>query len=143
MSAQKIEAELTTLTENFANLVRSARINEDTDDTKKSQVPGEILEVLAEKVVYAAQQLLRSTAELKRRAFLASGGQGLSPEKVFQDTAIPVKPSDFQAEVEQTLQELGTISVAATEGGMEDDSDLASLYNMTMELSGARHRDKD
>ncbi len=38
MSAQKIEAELTTLTENFANLVRSARINEDTDDTKKSQV---------------------------------------------------------------------------------------------------------
>ncbi len=95
-----------------------------------------------------------------------------------------MKPSDFKAEVEQTLQvgafrpyasglqandtaiasgtrlfefvivnqcvpctclvqELGTISVAATEGGMEDDSDVASLYNMTMELSGARHRDKD
>jgi hypothetical protein len=38
MSAQKIEAELTTLTENFANLVRSARINEDTEDTKRAQV---------------------------------------------------------------------------------------------------------
>jgi hypothetical protein len=44
----------------------------------RQQVPGEILEVLAEKVVYAAQQLLQSTAELKRRAFLASGGQRLS-----------------------------------------------------------------
>ena len=38
MSAQKIEAELTALTESFANLVRSARINEDTDDTKRAQV---------------------------------------------------------------------------------------------------------
>lgn len=38
MSAQKIEAELTALIESFANLVRSARINEDTDDAKRAQV---------------------------------------------------------------------------------------------------------
>jgi hypothetical protein len=39
------------------------------------QAPGELVEVLAEKVLLAAQDLLETTAELKRRAFLAQAGK--------------------------------------------------------------------
>ena len=42
------------------------------------QAPGELVEVLAEKMLLAAQDLLQTTAELKRRAFLASAGRQLA-----------------------------------------------------------------
>ena len=71
----------------------------------RQQVPGEILEVLAEKVVYAAQQLLQSTAELKRRAFLASGGQrlNLGDAPLDSKTAADERPEDLKTEMETTL----------------------------------------
>jgi len=134
MSAQKIEAELTALIESFAILVRSARINEDTDDARRAQVcvllrdlerrlirnaddvadvclrifqvPGEIVEILAEKVVYAAHELLQSTAELKRRAFLASGGARLTDGSEVPGTADAAlkDAQNLKAETEETLQ---------------------------------------
>ncbi|CAL8469482.1 g9023 [Coccomyxa elongata] len=146
MSAQKIEAELTALTESFANLVRSARINEDTDDTKRAQVPGEILEVLAEKLVYAAHQLLQSTAELKRRAFLAASGVRLSEDATNPDpsSAVSQKPQSLKEETEIILQELGTLSMGAVEGThSSQNDDLASLHKLILELSGGRHREVD
>lgn len=42
------------------------------------QAPGELVEVLAEKVLLGAQNLLQVTAELKRRAFLANSGSQLA-----------------------------------------------------------------
>ncbi|BDA44781.1 hypothetical protein COCOBI_06-2590 [Coccomyxa sp. Obi] len=146
MSAQKIEAELTALTESFANLVRSARINEDTDDTKRAQVPGEILEVLAEKLVYAAHQLLQSTAELKRRAFLAASGLRLSEDEANLDpsSAASEKPQSLKVEAEMIFQELGKLSMGAVEGThSSQDDDLASLHKLILDLSGARHREVD
>ena len=38
MSAAKLEADLTAFTESFASLIRSARINEASDDIKRAQV---------------------------------------------------------------------------------------------------------
>lgn len=146
MSAQKIEAELTALIESFANLVRSARINEDTDDTKRAQVPGEILEVLAEKLVYAAHQLLQSTAELKRRAFLAASGSRITEDATDPDpsSAVDEKPHSLKLETEMILQELGTLSKGAVEGThSSQDGDLAFLHKSVLELSGARHREID
>ncbi len=45
------------------------------------QAPGDVVEVLAERVVQNAQQLLQSTAELKRRAFLAHAGDHLAAQQ--------------------------------------------------------------
>lgn len=42
------------------------------------QAPGELVEVLAEKVLLAAQDLLETTAELKRLAFLEQAGKQLA-----------------------------------------------------------------
>lgn len=42
------------------------------------QAPGELVEVLAEKMLLAAQDLFQTTAELKRRAFLANAGKQLA-----------------------------------------------------------------
>ncbi|KAK9842017.1 hypothetical protein WJX81_004312 [Elliptochloris bilobata] len=74
ISLQKLEADLASLTDNFANLVRSARIADESDEAKRPserRVPGDMMEVLAEKVVAGGQSLLRTVAELKRRALLA------------------------------------------------------------------------
>ena len=99
MSVQKIEADLRAFTDSFVNLVRAARLGDDTTGSKRSKVcslstsnsapasspppepgfcrschfsmqaPGELVEVLAEKMLLAAQDLFQTTAELKRRAF--------------------------------------------------------------------------
>jgi hypothetical protein len=42
-----------------------------------------------------------------------------------------------------SVQELGTLAVAATEKETANDNNLNSLYRMTLELSGARERDKN
>ena len=70
------------------------------------QVPGEILEVLAEKLVYAAHQLLQSTAELKRRAFLAASGLRLSEDATIPDpsSAVNEKFQCLRVETEMVLQ---------------------------------------
>lgn len=70
------------------------------------QVPGEILEVLAEKLVYAAHQLLQSTAELKRKAFLAASGSRLSEDATTPNpsSAVNEKSQSLKVETEMVLQ---------------------------------------
>ena len=137
MSAARLEADLTAFTESFASLIRSARINEASDDIKRAQViyicivdglsvsssyiaqapttslavqaPGEVVEVLAERVVQVAQQLLQSTAELKRRAFLAHAGTRLAtPEDTadFSSSGLQEHLGQLKADIERRLQVL-------------------------------------
>ena len=65
------------------------------------------MEVLAERVVQVAQQLLQSTAELKRRAFLAHAGARLAtPESSADNPAPDVEEclGQLKAEVDRRLQ---------------------------------------
>ena len=51
------------------------------------QAPGELVEVLAEKMLLAAQDLFQTTAELKRRAFLANASRQLARGETRQTLA--------------------------------------------------------
>ena len=55
--------------------------------SEQVQAPGELVEVLAEKMLLAAQDLLQTTAELKRRAFLANPGWQLAKAERLQSLA--------------------------------------------------------
>lgn len=129
MSIQKIEADLRAFTDSFVNLVRAARLGDETSISKKSKVhyisqaapvpipgfhlsqglynmphvvqaPGELVEVLAEKMLLAAQDLFQTTAELKRRAFLASAGKQLAKaERVQTLVNLQARVAGLEAEI--------------------------------------------
>lgn len=88
------------------------------------QVPGEILEVLAEKLVYAAHQLLQSTAELKRRAFLAASGVRLSEDAPDPSSAESQKPQSLKAETEIILQVVDQRTLSYFLGGPQQRSSM-------------------
>ena len=59
--------------------------------------------MLAEKVVSAAQQLLRSTAELKRKAFLANSGAESGREHITQRSQLSEELQSMKAEIAEVL----------------------------------------
>jgi len=72
------------------------------------QAPGELVELLAEKMLLAAQDLLQTTAELKRRAFLANTGTQLARTERAQTFA------DLQGKVASLESELAEAEEAST-----------------------------
>jgi len=73
------------------------------------QAPGELVELLAEKMLLAAQDLLQTTAELKRRAFLATTGTQLARTERAQTLAhLQGKVASLESELEEA-EEASTI----------------------------------
>ena len=63
---KKLDLHVSTLTDNFSNLVKAVRINDQEDIVSKDKaVPSEIPEVLAEKILMGGKGLLELTHELK------------------------------------------------------------------------------
>lgn len=64
----RLEQHVNTMTDNFIFVVKAARINEDDDKPEgDKKVPGEIPEVLAEKIILGGKGLLELVSELKRK----------------------------------------------------------------------------
>ena len=73
------------------------------------QAPGELVEVLAEKMLLAAQDLLQTTAELKRRAFLANAGKQIARTERAQTLAdLQCKVASLESELAEA-EEVSTI----------------------------------
>ncbi|KAL4419236.1 hypothetical protein ABPG77_010678 [Micractinium sp. CCAP 211/92] len=68
----RVREQYTALLEAFSNLLRSARLPDEGGDAgaRQGRVPGELMEVFAEKMLVACQALLGVVAELKRNALL-------------------------------------------------------------------------
>ncbi|PSC68208.1 mediator of RNA polymerase II transcription subunit 22 isoform X3 [Micractinium conductrix] len=68
----RVREQYSQLLEAFANLLRSARLPDEGGDagSRQGRVPGELMEVFAEKMLAACQALLGVVAELKRNALL-------------------------------------------------------------------------
>ena len=65
---QQLDLNVSAMADNFANLVKAARINDEEDKrSKDKKIPGEMPEVLAEKIVLGAKGLLELVAELKKK----------------------------------------------------------------------------
>jgi len=68
----RIKAEYAVLVDNFANLVKSAKVSEHSESTSTTPgtVPAEILDVFVEKMIISCRQLLAISSDLKRNALL-------------------------------------------------------------------------
>ena len=64
----RIRADYSTLLDNFANLVRAAKVRDPSDP--KTGAPGDMLEVYAEKMLAAGRSLLATTSDLQRNVLL-------------------------------------------------------------------------
>ena len=64
----RIRIEFSTLVDNFTNLIRASKVQDPARD--QGTVPGEMMEVFAEKMLAACQALLSITSELKRTTLL-------------------------------------------------------------------------
>ena len=64
----RIRTEFATLIDNFTNLIRASKVQDPSLD--QAVVPGEMLELFAEKMLAACRALLAITSELKRTALL-------------------------------------------------------------------------
>lgn len=64
----RIKTEFATLIDNFTNLIRASKVQDPALD--QSVVPGEMMELFAEKMLAACRGLLAITSELKRTALL-------------------------------------------------------------------------
>lgn len=99
----RIRSEYQQLLDNFANLVRSARFSDDAGEatSKQGRVPGELMEVFAEKMLQACHTLLGVVAELKRNALLNDvAGRNAEVSSSCMATAAEV------AELERRFQQL-------------------------------------
>ena len=67
----RIRAEASTLLDNASNLAKGARVHEAGDLPGAARVPGDLLEVFADKALGAAAALLAVAADLKRNALLS------------------------------------------------------------------------
>ena len=65
----QIRTEYATLLDNFTNLLKAAKV-QDPALREQGSIPGEMLEVFAEKMLAALRALLAITSELKRNALL-------------------------------------------------------------------------
>lgn len=69
----RIQAKCSTFVDNYANLLRAAKVQEAHQQQERGavgRVPGELQEVFAEKMLGAARALLAVTADMKRNALL-------------------------------------------------------------------------
>mmetsp|Transcript_32093 Transcript_32093/g.91006 ORF Transcript_32093/g.91006 Transcript_32093/m.91006 type:complete len:163 (+) Transcript_32093:340-828(+) len=144
---QRLDMHTSTMTENFINLVKAARINE--EEGKRSQdkkVPGEMPEVLAEKIILGGKGLLELAAELKRQAIVSDHSsinkmkaeRIAAFEKQLLDTEAELK--DIKQEVADCLHELETHFYSSKHKPPLSlttfkDTDLEPLYNIALELS--------
>lgn len=66
----RIKTEYAVLVDNFANLVKSAKVSDHSESTTPGTVPAEILDVFVEKMIISCRQLLAISSDLKRNALL-------------------------------------------------------------------------
>ena len=102
------------------------------------------MEVLAERVVQVAQQLLQSTAELKRRAFLAHAGARLAtPQSTADHTASDMQEylGQLKANIERTLQvhRCGTGKHAHWQSRLLDANSLMQQAVCVQDVPAGKH----
>ncbi|KAL3140687.1 hypothetical protein ABBQ32_005248 [Trebouxia sp. C0010 RCD-2024] len=103
---QRLDAEIVTFTDSFANLVKASRIdNLATNKPQATRVPGDLLEVLAEKLVLSGQLLISMLEELKRNAAL-SNFAALNSNIAQHDVAYREKAAQLHAELAVLQQQL-------------------------------------
>lgn len=110
---QRLDAEIATFTDNFANLVKASRVS--TPDSKKNQgvrVSGDLLEVLAEKMVLSGQILITMIAELKKNAAV-SDFAALNQNIARQDAIRANEIADLHAQLAVLQQQLHQVSRSA------------------------------
>ncbi|DBA71344.1 hypothetical protein WJX79_004137 [Trebouxia sp. C0005] len=90
---QRLDAEITIFTDNFANLIKASRVNTPDDSTTKgARVADDLLEVLAEKMVLSGQNLISMIAELKQNAVVSNFA--LLNQNIAQQDAIHHKTNE-------------------------------------------------
>ncbi|KAL3147951.1 hypothetical protein ABBQ38_014246 [Trebouxia sp. C0009 RCD-2024] len=103
---QRLDAEIVTFTDSFANLVKASRIdNLGSNKPQATRAPGDLLEVLAEKLVLSGQLLISMLEELKRNAAL-SNFAALNSNIAHHDAAYQERAAQVHAELAVLQQQL-------------------------------------
>lgn len=103
---QRLDAEIASLIDNFANLVKASRVDmPENNTTKGARVAGDLLEVLAEKMVLSGQNLISMIAELKQNAVVSNFA--LLNQKIAQQDATNHKTNEvLQAQLASLQHQL-------------------------------------
>ncbi|KAK9812824.1 hypothetical protein WJX72_004355 [[Myrmecia] bisecta] len=148
ITLQRLDADIIALTDNFTNLVKAARIADESDDARRAQVPGDLMEVLAEKIVFAGQSLLALIGDLKRNALLSdfatlnSGTAQRIEAYEQQERASAAQLKLLKREVAETLQVLGEHyqppkhqgTDPPTDTANDGDEGLRELYQLALDI---------
>lgn len=105
----RIRSEYQQLLDNFANLLRSARLPDESGDAgaRQGRVPGEVMEVFAEKMLQACHALLGVVAELKRNALL-NDVAGRNAEVASSSAAAEAEEAELLQRFQQLQQRIDT-----------------------------------
>uniref|UniRef100_A0A061S1Z5 Mediator of RNA polymerase II transcription subunit 22 n=1 Tax=Tetraselmis sp. GSL018 TaxID=582737 RepID=A0A061S1Z5_9CHLO len=96
---QSLDTNVSAMVDNFANLVKAARIPEEEDRAAPGKaVPGEMPEVLAEKIILGGKGLLEVVAELKRKA-IVSDHESINAQKAQRSREFDKEVADVEAEL--------------------------------------------
>lgn len=69
---QRLDGALTSMADSFCNLLKASRIAEEDQETSKGkQAPGDLLEVLSERLVHSGHVCIHLITELKKGAMLS------------------------------------------------------------------------
>ncbi|GLC34453.1 hypothetical protein PLESTB_000727500 [Pleodorina starrii] len=110
--------QLNNMVQNFDNLVKASRIPDESADelsaSRERKVPGDLQEVLAEKLLFSAYMCLHSISELKKAAALS--------DQVTQISNARAVKSQMQRTEDVIAAKLGVIKAEAQEllGQLED-----------------------
>ncbi|DBA87643.1 hypothetical protein WJX77_007996 [Trebouxia sp. C0004] len=110
---QRLDAEIAVFTDSFANLVKASRVDTPDDiTTKGARVAGDLLEVLAEKMLLSGQNLISMIAELKQNAVVSNFA--LLNQNIAQQDATHHKTSEaLQAQLASLQHQLRQVSKRA------------------------------
>eukprot|EP00873_Tetraselmis_striata_P034910 jgi/Tetstr1/455174/TSEL_042024.t1 len=145
----RLEQHVNTMTDNFIFVVKAARINEDDDKPEgDKKVPGEIPEVLAEKIILGGKGLLELVSELKRKA-IVSDYAAVNRMKAERSLAFDQEVSRAEAELADV--KAGAMACLAhleqhyyaskhkppVSMSKHKDADMQPLFNLALDLGDA------
>lgn len=115
-SWQLLDSELNTIVTHFSDLVKASRIPDESGDdltaSRERKVPGDLQEVLGEKLLFSAYMCLHHISELKKAASLSDhttqiqNARAVKAAMLQADNAINAELANIKADAQDLLGQL-------------------------------------